>query len=186
MVSRASPKKQHEIPRVKLTCEFPIEIDYQGIVFPVKRGKQIKEAKEPHLRRAVKRCGVTVCIYTHHTMMITLIRGPNYLGGVKGAGCRKSEATSRSAASSRISSNRNWDANQRLARRHTTPKHPYCCWSLTCNTSYIYLNKPFAKTRMSVFSMFIYMCMLYPCKVLVRKGFCRVSSSSAWASALSL
>lgn len=64
MVSRASPKKQHEIPKVKLTCEFPIEVDYQRIVFPVKSGEQMKEAKEPHLRRAVKRCGVTVCIYT--------------------------------------------------------------------------------------------------------------------------
>ncbi len=171
-------------PGWSLPVSFPLRLTIRGLFFQSKEESKLRKRRNPTWGELWKGV-VSLYVYLHHTM-ITWIRGTNYLGGVKGAGCRKSEATSRSAASSRISSNRNWDANQRLARRHTTPKHPYCCWSLTCNTSYIYLNKPFAKTRMSVFCMFIYTCMLYPCKVLVRKGFCRVSSSSAWASALSL
>lgn len=54
-----------------------------------------------------------------------------YLGGVKGAGCRKSEATSRSAASSIMSPLKSCAASQRLARRHTAPKHGCCCCRLT-------------------------------------------------------
>lgn len=53
-----------------------------------------------------------------------------YLGAVKGAGCRKSDATSRSAVSSVMSSLNSWALSQRLARRHAAPKHGCCCWSL--------------------------------------------------------
>lgn len=54
-----------------------------------------------------------------------------YLGGVKGAGWRKSEATSRSAASSIMSPLKSCAASQRLARRHTALKHGCCCCRLT-------------------------------------------------------
>ncbi len=170
-------------PRWSLPVSFPLRLTIRGF-FSSQKWRANEGSEGTPLEESCEKVCVSLYVYIHHTMMITWVRGTNYLGGVKGAGCMKSEATSRSAASSRISSNRNWDANQRLARRHTTPKHPYCCWNLTCNKSYIYLYKPFAKTRMSVFCMFMYM--LYPCKVLVRTGLCRVSSSSAWASALSL
>lgn len=55
----------------------------------------------------------------------------DYLGGVKGAGCKKSEATSRSAASSFMSPLKSCAASQRLARRHTALKHGCCCCRLT-------------------------------------------------------
>lgn len=58
----------------------------------------------------------------------------NYLGGVKGAGCRKIEATSRSAASSVMSALKSCAASQRLARRHTALKHGCCCCRLTQKT----------------------------------------------------
>lgn len=53
-----------------------------------------------------------------------------YLGGVKGSGCRKSEAATRSRLSSVKPSPRSWAHTHRLARRATPEKAGYCCWSL--------------------------------------------------------
>ena len=58
-------------------------------------------------------------------------RTGSYPGGVKGAGCKKRDATSRSAVSSVMSSLKSWAPSQRLAKRHTAPKHGCSCWRLT-------------------------------------------------------
>lgn len=53
-----------------------------------------------------------------------------HLGGVKGAGWRKRNATRRSTHSSEMLSLRSWALTQRLASRQVLPKTGCCCWSL--------------------------------------------------------
>lgn len=134
-----------------LACELVVEIDYQRVVPPVKGGKQMKEAKEADLRRTERGRGIhshdllneqSQVLFSFSFFFFILgrrarkhdlrgesfrERGRQYPGGVKGAGCRKSDATSRSAASSVTSSLRSCAPSQRLARRHTAPKHGCCC-----------------------------------------------------------
>lgn len=124
-----------------LACKLVVEIDYQRVVPPVKGGKQMKEAKEADLRRTERgreihshdllneQRQVLFSFYFWKACTKTRLRerGRRYPGGVKGAGCRKSDATSRSAASSVTSSLRSCAPSQRLARRHTAPKHGCCC-----------------------------------------------------------
>lgn len=101
-----------------LACELVIEVNDQRVVPPVKGGEQMKETEEAHLRRAEEGRGIQSrdplnqqrCKYKNTNSgglkgkVDLKRRGCGYLGGVKGAGCRKSDATSRSAVSSVMSS----------------------------------------------------------------------------------
>lgn len=93
-------------------CELVVEVDYQRVVPPIKGSEQTKESQEARLRKAEEE---QKKLYLSHDLLNKTghLRGniPRlksrisiYLGGVKGAGCRKSDATSRSAVSSVMSS----------------------------------------------------------------------------------
>lgn len=102
-----------------LACELVVEVDYQRVVPPVKGGEQMKETKEADLRRT--KTGIHSHDLLNEQREVTrkknrstnrsdkvdrLLKSKSgtYPGGVKGAGCRKSDATSRSAVSSVMSS----------------------------------------------------------------------------------
>ena len=100
-----------------LACELVVEVDNQRVVPPVKGGEQMKEAKEADLWRTKteihlhdllnEQREVTKNRSTNRSEKVNqLFKSKNsiYPGGVKGAGCRKSDATSRSAVSSVMSS----------------------------------------------------------------------------------
>lgn len=102
-----------------LACELVVEVDYQRVVPPIKGGEQMKETKEADLRRTEEdreihshdllneQREVEKTLSTNGTGEVDILlkcRSGSYPGGVKGAGCRKSDATSRSAVSSVTSS----------------------------------------------------------------------------------
>ena len=106
---------------MQLACELVVEVDYQRVVPPVKGRQQMKEAKEADLwrteehreihshdllneQREVKKKKCTPKNVTWEAERLLKSRAGSYPGGVKGAGCRKTDATSRSAVSSVMSS----------------------------------------------------------------------------------
>lgn len=100
-----------------LAGKLVIEVNDQRVVPPVKGEEQMKETEEAHLRRAEEGRGIHSHDPLNHQRGVNIKksgdlrgngdlkrRGEGYLGDVKGAGCRKSDATSRSAVSSVTSS----------------------------------------------------------------------------------